>query len=635
MIDLLLDGQRVTLDPDEQVRLNKALNDIGKFQEAKGVYSNSLKVIRTPEMDSFFGFPAELYGSFETVYKRFEAVLQYEGVDILEAGFAYIEDFDDNHYTLTVASGSSDLFALIEGKNLDELDFRELDHRYTAANVNANRANTEGFVYPDINYGGQWDAGAGSSHKVFSCWRPAVFVSSIVKKIINEAGYSIHMDSELLAEPLYNEMIIPQSGAFKRSSNPSRMDFAFTVQSFTNGSLSMFQTLPLTGFVGSEVFYNRSGNLFASNVERTKVRLLVTISINTMTAPCEYRLYLPGGATYASVTVPNTGARDIEFDLTDSVWYEASPTEGFRLWADNGTTNPYVVFGGSMSAKAVAFVDGLTLEEQQDGSIFLVKNDATAFNGFRAVEGRGLMPDLEQSELLKMVYMFFGVLQVTDNENKVVRLELLKNLPEKPPKKLEIDLAEKPSFKPYFGDYGRVNRFEYPTDDNDPLIAPNPTLGRGELVCAYGSAPPVQEVFKAPLHPCAASLAFTTHQVFMVNIPTADNVKPKIARAVITTTGNSIVVDGYGTPTTWSATTWSGLSFSESLPVYYGSFAESIRLPMEVSCKVKLNASQFKAFDFAVPYEIDYFNAMFYVNEIEEFNPEPGESTTIKLILIR
>lgn len=627
---LYLNDTEVMLDPDETVVLSKAANDIGQFQKSKGEYSNSLRVLRAPEMDAFFGFPSELTGTFETVYQRFKADIETGGADVLRDGFAFVEEVDETHYTIQVLSGNFDLYNRISGKELQDLNLRDLDHRYTAANVNARRNATTGICYPDINYGNQWDSGSGTSHQPFDKWRPAVYVRTLVERIIEQAGFTVNPDSPLFDIEEFNEMLLPQCGVFKRSSNAERMNFEFNVDNYTNSGLAAQTRIQVSGFTGSSVYWNQSADELGSHVEAVKMEFTASFSINTISAPATYRVYAPNGTQYQEFTATTTGSAAYVFKWIDSILYDPSPTDGFDLWASNGTANPYLVSSGKITAKAIEFVDALTLEAIQNNEQLRV----STLGGQAAVEARGLMPKMKQSELLKYVYASFGVIQ-TISEDGEVTLNLINQVPINPQQELDIDLSERPIFKPYFGDFAQENQFNYQSDNKDPDIAPNPTLGRGIIRCDYKALDASNEAYEAPFAPASAKEAFGTHKVFMCSIPIDDDLTPKVIRGRLTTTGNSVTLDGYGAPTSWISTSWEGLSYSDLIPNHYGRMLESLRLPMMVECKLRLDFTKYKDFDFTRPLYNGKLNALFWVNEIEEFNPELPTSTTFKLIVIR
>ena len=637
---LYLNDTEVIIDPSETVVLSKAANDIGQFQKSKGEYSNSLKVLRTPEMDAFFGFPSELTGTFETVYQRFKADIETGGADVLRDGFAFVEEVDETHYTIQVLSGNFDLYNRISGKELQDLNLRDLDHRYTAANVNARRNATTGICYPDINYGNQWDSGSGTSHQNFDKWRPAVYVRTLVEYIIEQAGFTVNGDSPLFDIEEFNEMILPQCGAFKRSSKPDRGNWKLKFLADASPGLNAAWYVSYDNSVANDYFpwFDFSSGLSVKSLcDYPFGRYRATIKINVLTTgtlTITVPVYTSGANTYNFTT---TGSHTIDLDV-----YGFTTTLGGLTFADRLKFQGTAVF--SYQDFELAFTCERFIAPTADlpdarPELFRVADNSIAINSvlsvdLRTVEARGLMPKMKQSELLKYVYASFGVIQ-TISEDGEATLSLINQVPINPQQELDIDLSERPIFKPHFGDFAQENQFNYQSDNKDPDIAPNPTLGRGIIRCDYKALDASNEAYEAPFAPASAKEAFDTHKVFMCSIPINDDLTPKVIRGKLTTTGNKVTLDGYGVPASWIATSWEGLSYSDLIPNHYGRMLESLQLPMMVECKLRLDFTKYKDFDFTRPLYNSKLNALFWVNEIEEFNPELPTSTTFKLIVIR
>jgi hypothetical protein len=629
MIELYLNGTLVDLDPDSRVLLSKAANDIGEFQKAKGEFANTMKVVRTPAMDAFFGYPTTINSTFEKVYQRFEALIKSSGADIME-GFAYVEDIDEDFYNVQVMGDNFDLFNRIKGKELQDLNMSEHDHIYDAAEVVARRNDLTGLCYPDVNYGGQWDTGSGSSHKVFTDWRPSIYVKYALQSIVTEAGFTVDTNSELFNNDKFNRTVIPQCGAFKRTANPRRMDFSFSILNYTNSGLSVETRIQVNNYAGSSVYYVRSASNIMTRVEPIRHAFRVTIQINTLAAPATYRIYSPGGTTYAENTATTTGVQDFVFEWEDFMPFDNTASDGFDLWASNGTTNPYIVNSGSITATGLEFVNAITGEKVKDQNVFRVADE----NGKRAVEASGILPKMKQTDFVKWIFTTFGVIQSVDTDQKVVRFDLLNNIPNKAPQALTVDFSEQPKFKPYFGNYAQSNLFVWEQDAKDPLIAPNPIYGRGEIVCSYAALDPQKEHYQAPFAAAAVKLCFTSHQVNAVCIPSADDIAQKLMTVRLKTTGNAIRIDGYSYPSEWLESTWE-LDYSVLIPDYYGNWLDTFRLPMQVEARLNIDIVQYMSFDFAQPVYIESLNGFFYMNSISEFDASLNESVTCELIAIR
>ena len=641
MIELYLNGTLVDLDPDSRVLLSKAANDIGEFQKAKGEFANTMKIVRTPAMDHFFGYPTTINSTFEKVYQRFEALIKSSGADIME-GFAYVEDIDEDFYNVQVMGDNFDLFNRIKGKELQDLDMSEHDHIYDAAEVVARRNDLTGLCYPDINYGGQWDTGSGSSHKVFTDWRPSIYVKYALQRIVTEAGFTIDSASELFNNDRFNRTVIPQCGAFKRTANPRRMDFKGTVPANT-GATSV--EIGVSNFEGSAVFYTHRTTAplqwsLVNNVEGIKVRVKLKINMSVPDFPVSSGTRpiafvgigydpLASGVPFAPFTIEcDDTFQDYEFEF-ESYIMQNSTYRYFLIFATDGQPLSADIASGTIEVTGIEYVDS-SFQPLKNQEAFRVSDTANK----NAVEASGILPKMKQSDFVKWIFTTFGVIQSVDTDQKVVRFDLLNNIPNKAPQALTVDYSEQPKFKPYFGNYAQSNLFVWEQDAKDPLIAPNPIYGRGEIVCSYAALDPQKEHYKAPFAAAAVKLCFTTHQVNAVCIPTADDIAQKLMTVSLKTTGNAIRIDGYSYPTEWLESTWE-LDYSALIPDYYGNWLETFRLLMQVEARLNIDIVQYMNFDFSQPVYIESLNGLFYMNSISEFDASLNESVTCELIAIR
>jgi hypothetical protein len=120
-------------------------------------------------------------------YRKLPARVIKNGIEVVTVGYAIIENAEGNFYNVTIYSGNTDFFDLIEGKLLSDLDLSAYNHTWNAANIIASRTNVSGYKYPVINWGDL----VNTNRDVYAInQRPAMFVHTLMDRIFSEAGYN-------------------------------------------------------------------------------------------------------------------------------------------------------------------------------------------------------------------------------------------------------------------------------------------------------------------------------------------------------------------------------------------------------------------------------------------------------------
>jgi len=167
MIEILIDGKRVftSTQDDAGVEINRSVFDLLEPDKRKTDFTRTVDIAGSKEADevfmSMFNVNFTVTGISFDPTKRASAIILSDTIPQL-VGYCQLTDiaisYERSHVYKVVFYGVvGDLFKKINGKRLMDIDFSDLNHTLTAANIESTFAatNGEGYVYPLINYGAQ------------------------------------------------------------------------------------------------------------------------------------------------------------------------------------------------------------------------------------------------------------------------------------------------------------------------------------------------------------------------------------------------------------------------------------------------------------------------------------------------
>lgn len=220
--ELYIDGQRLDLSDDIDIRLTYSITDIENPVERKGTVSRTIEVPGTPHNDNVFGsiyrFDQWVIGFDPSV--RVNAYVLQNGVEVFN-GIAQLlavkSDGQFKTYELGLYGENVNLFKQLGDSELTDLDFSELNHEWDASNIVDAWTNSVGstgndYYYPAIDYGQAsfTRTQAPSPYAdVFTTedFYPAISVKKYVDKIVSGAGFTYV--SDFLTSQWFKQLIVP------------------------------------------------------------------------------------------------------------------------------------------------------------------------------------------------------------------------------------------------------------------------------------------------------------------------------------------------------------------------------------------------------------------------------------------
>lgn len=159
-----------------------SFNDITAFN---GEYTNVFNLPLTNNNRRLIEY-ADFIPSINTApYKKIAVTLIVGGLDF-KPGFIVIDSISDVIKT-RVFSGNANFYDLIKSVYLTDLDWSDLNHTWNYTNAVASAANTGGYIYPVMDFGGQNLASdTVDVRKIL----PSTFNKTILQKIFEYTGYN-------------------------------------------------------------------------------------------------------------------------------------------------------------------------------------------------------------------------------------------------------------------------------------------------------------------------------------------------------------------------------------------------------------------------------------------------------------
>lgn len=116
-----------------------------------------------------------------------------------------VTDKYEIQYEVAFFGELQNVYQFFNNKYLRDLDFSEYNHKYTLYNQQLSWNNTNGYVYPMIDYGFQIN----SKFNVTNMF-PALFVKTIIDKMFSQAGFTYQ--SSFFNSEIFKKLVIPYSG---------------------------------------------------------------------------------------------------------------------------------------------------------------------------------------------------------------------------------------------------------------------------------------------------------------------------------------------------------------------------------------------------------------------------------------
>ena len=199
MIKFILNGYEIDLNGDEDFAVTYEVGNDFKFHANNSVEisfpltMNNLRAIENCHViinDSLLPF------------NFIPASVEVDGID-MKIEYAVLLSVS-SVIKVKLYGGNMTMFADVKDKSIQELNLSAYDHTRNWAYIAGARNETEGIMYPIIDYG---QLSTLEDNIEIANLYPAMFVHTIISKIASEIGYTL--SGSLLTDPEYLKLIIP------------------------------------------------------------------------------------------------------------------------------------------------------------------------------------------------------------------------------------------------------------------------------------------------------------------------------------------------------------------------------------------------------------------------------------------
>jgi hypothetical protein len=635
MINLYINSTLCDTFGNEEVVLNRSVNNIGDIQSRQGDYTNNFDLPLTPTNKLIFENSHVLNSASDIPYQRLPARIEVNG-NIISMGYAVLIESSDV-YRVSYYGANADVFATIGDKKLSELDLSEFNHLWTAVNVRAARLSnttwTDAYNYPNVDYG-PWQVGPTVYWTDFYI---GFFEKYLVWKIFQEAGFTITGDF-FDNNSDFAKGFIPFCSRFVRDRNyDNRNSGEWDTPSSTFNGLTY--DLLLTNTVSQSdynILNDETGIITILDNCALTFRIKVTVT-NTDILPQAFAFQM--NYTDSSGTLQNEVIIDNTTDPLD-IPIPAGATKTFELTLTRNISRTTITFEWLMllnpnTAISVCEFEIIDYVVDESTDSYLVITDV-----FNYITPASTLPDMKQTDLLLTWVNQFCLMFDTDHQTNYVNVfsftEVLGNIPNARDMSTKIDLSNKPVISYKIGEYAQTNRFLYKDDPENEYLLAAPEFGSGEITIDNENIEVEKVVFQsefASIIRQSESFSGTARFAFIPKFPAGDEVDCAPYIGVIEfETIHLVTMDGYALETTQPA--MHEIGFSYLIPLYYTVLTSIFNDTKVVNILINLNNVDINQMDFSIPWYIEYFGAYFYVNEIKQFKVTSVESTLVELVRI-
>lgn len=544
MFEVIINNQALDGVIDEDIAITKALNNLNDLKSRSGDFSSVIKTHKTRN-NSAIVENAEIIGSeSNSPYLKYSATITAAGIGQIN-GFAVLESVDE-FYNWRIYGGNSEIFALIKGKNIREINLSRFDHLWQDTEIIDNRTNyvdwNDCYIYPDIDYGQLTSAALAPT--LFPNFFPSVHAKLILWQIALEAGYVPSGDFWENNE-LFSAEILPFVGgspkfpeayrnARKLKLNQIGSDLSIPVSggNVTNQVIKLNTNdsgwgtySSSTGIFGmDEVSFDMDFRFSATiEVDRTAIigtppiRVTITLKIFNQSNVLQKEF---------AYTRNDFGTTTQVFEVDFSGIFKFSGDEAYMTITITTTgATAYII--SACRIKENAQVNYSLGESGYPGCPWIVA---------------GNLPDISQSDFLSTIMNQYGLIVDCNpllKEMKLIQFdELQNNMGIAPDWSSKIVTTSKPKISFRLNDYARRNKLQYIYDENDQWLKPREAFGMGLILVDDENLENEKVVFESKFAPVWFGPSFggslNICQIEMFRFSKENSIKPRIAYLSIT-----------------------------------------------------------------------------------------------------
>ena len=657
------------------------LIDITNLNRRSGSKTKTISIPRTKTNDKIFGIPYNLsaYNQFDKFSSR-KITIKKNSYVIFDGLFKLTDITIDtiNIYSFAELSKLKELFG---EATLNELNLTDLDHLYDETIFDTWNGvypvANEDYFYPLIDYG-QFDGKtpainceAPNQDIKITDLRPAVYLKRIIKQMIIDSGYTLQttfFDNQTL-----EKLMIP----FTNNDFLHSVENTLQLEGFDGVTAEPYEILNAT--TGQENVtidniladplnqYDEVNNEFYSAFIQTSLISYTfgySILNNSISVPAELIVQTYDGATWTNYDVIPLSAPTNFQQFTNAYTISFAIGEGIRFRINK------------TDASADVFVSlVLTIDPSAGGkSIDVGEYVQLAPN----------LPPIKQKDLFKYCYQMFNWVVFVNDVTGVVSIETYENYYRNGGQKNfsnKISLKPNPVISYQQTNFARKYDFKYKSDDKDywllqynlrqtkasqfPFGNGNYYLtqeGEAKVIGEVGFSPTIIEktfngtspnyIYLPTMWQDTRPVEWTTNRTprILINAGLIDISKLSDVYSQLSTEGTTCVVekvplcyfqktlfnddsvDAFDLNLSFSTPIGSGFTRKNLIDTYYKATIDQLNISASLVAYFNLSARDIAELDFSQLWYVEYFNSIFRLNKIIDFEPNGRGLTKVELI---
>ncbi len=508
-LQLYINDQLVDLSEDSPIALSFQINNLADVRNQQGNTSNQFKIPLTQRNRQILGFPDNVAFASHLPYKKYDAKVIQDGLEIIPYGIAELNSVDTESASMTILSGNVDFFDLIDGKIYDMGDsstqwgerkvWQPYEHKWDLNNVAHSQTKTDGWIWPVVDYGLFQDTEDGAIIDVRHM-RPGFFIKTAIELLLKSTGYK--GTGSLLNDPLYPLLICQFSNSTFEHGTDYQMEpdrkgmyalqpMDVQLNHFTkanpggNFSYGQINSDPSNQFIGNTYFKADSTN----NV--TVTATFPHVKMNGYVTPVQNSSKLTAYIIYHKDGTPNSedlflASYTFGFDgfgekkpgdphSDPNGWTRLNDSSGGNILAEIDIYKTKISVDVEMGVNDIIYIGYVwtgrvpTYAMFYKGNTLEVISQKVNVKFGQDVQCERIFPDISQKDLLKDTLQRFGIICQTDNTGKTISFNSFRDIVNNIPIAKNwthkcVDQGKQITFQ--LGNYSQVNYLQYKHDDN-------------------------------------------------------------------------------------------------------------------------------------------------------------------------
>lgn len=495
MVEIRINNQSLDLTANVDIYFTFQINNFANLGKRQGSYTNDFTIPITDNNLALLGFPDNLNVQDRIgIDSKLDCEIYLKTL-LVDKGFLRILRVNEIARTIQIEfyGSNSDWFEYFKGVKINTIDLSDYTHQYNPSSIIASFTNTEGYIYPWLNYGAflsleQDDVN--DYEKVmdvgFRYWLPAVFLKTIIERAFSDSPFKL--DNQIENDIIYQKAILPFTnsifGPFGDAANDLSMEYSISsiLNLTTTPQKVIFDTPIEADDLGN---YNPSTGTYTIGQDGPYLFVVGSLA-NPIDNTVRFEFYkngLPTGIIFEGDQVgPQVLVYQDEFISTETVEVYAYTSSG---------------------------VSNVSIADLFDNPRALTVNPQGLYGLNSTVDLSVNLPDLSVADLLKWLIVSFGLIATYDIFTKTITIKPFSKVRDAKPSAKDwsgkLDLSQEIVYEKeeLISNYGKANIFKYKEDSKDEDLEALSDLnrepyGQGSLDIDNEFLEPIVEIYEAP-----------------------------------------------------------------------------------------------------------------------------------------